>query len=158
MTSEYRSNSSRSQVGFTLIEVLVALTVTVIGLMGLMSLHTTTAKGNRDASRTAEANAIASDTMEALRAMPIDSGAYSVVGKYGALPVVDAEMTAIFGRADVMFTRTLSVEDLSSVSSNLVRLHLEVAWSDGGDDPALTDPQYRHSVAVELIRTRPEVL
>ena len=46
---------ARSQRGFTLLELLITLTVTTIGLIGLLSLHLSVARGNDGASRSAEA-------------------------------------------------------------------------------------------------------
>lgn len=157
--SQSAVRSSKQQAGFTLIEVLVALTVTVIGLMGLLSLHTTTLKGNRDASRTAEATTIAQRTIEEVRTMAIDDGTVnSIVGKYGPISFTDVPMDTAFGRAGITYTRSLSVEELTSISEDLVRIRVVVEWADGGDDPSTVAEIDKHKISLELVRTRQEAL
>ncbi len=155
-------NSARpvpGQAGFTLIEVLIALTVTVVGLMGLLSLHTTTLKGNRDASRSAEATTIAQRTMEEVRAMPIDDGTVSsIVGKYGPISFNNVPMDTAFGRAGIMYTRALTVEELTAVSEDLIRIRVVIEWADGGDDPSTVADIDKHKISLELVRTRQEAL
>ena len=148
----------RSQAGFTLVEVLVALTITVIGLLGLMSIHTTTLHGNRNSSRAAEATTLAQRTMEELRTMTVDGGPGSIVDTYGPLPLTDHFLDTVAGRAGITFKRSFSVEELGSVSSNLVRLHVSVRWADGGDDPDTAPEITRHEMTLELIRTKQELL
>ena len=48
----------KRQAGFTLLEMLITLAVTTIGLTGLLSLHVVTVKGNAASSRAAEAVAV----------------------------------------------------------------------------------------------------
>ena len=57
----------RGQRGFTLIELLITLSVTTIGLIGLLSLHLSIARGNDGASRSAEAEQITATNLESLR-------------------------------------------------------------------------------------------
>lgn len=151
-----------AQGGFTLIELLVALSVTVIGLIGILSLHMATSSGNRIASQTAEATTIAQRTMDELRTMTIDA----IVADHGGTlpfensPILDSEVypNPVPGRAGMQYYRRLSAYDLSSMSTNLVRLRVEVRWTDDGTDPSLIDPDDIHRVSLELIRTRLEAL
>ena len=146
------------QTGFTLVEVLIALTVTVVGLMGLLAMHTTTLRGNRDAGRASEATTIAQQSMESVRALAIDGPSNSITARYGALPFFDVPMDTVLGRAGVVFKPYLSVEALSSVSSDLVRMRIVVEWADGGDDPTSVPAANKHKASLELIRTRQEAL
>lgn len=147
-----------NEAGFTLVEVLIALTVTVVGLMGLLAMHTTTLKGNRDAGRAAEATAIAQQSIEAVRALTIDGATNSIVNDYGTLPFSDVPMDTVFGRAGVVFKPSLSVEELTAVSTDLIRIRVVVWWADGGDDPDSVPVANKHKVSLELVRTRQEVL
>ena len=52
-----RGSGRRGQRGFTLLELLITLSVTTIGLVGLLSLHLSVSRGNDGASRSAEARA-----------------------------------------------------------------------------------------------------
>ncbi len=54
--------------GFTLIEVLVALAILTIGLLGLWSLHISATHGNAFSQRMREATSLANQKMEELRA------------------------------------------------------------------------------------------
>lgn len=152
------SARAADQTGFTLVEVLIALTVTVVGLMGLLAMHTTTLKGNRDAGRAAEATAIAQQSMESVRALAIDGATNSITAKYGIVPFTDVPMDTVFGRAGVVFKPSLSVEELTSVSSDLVRIRVVVEWADGGNDPTSVPDANKHKAALELVRTRQEAL
>lgn len=146
------------QAGFTLVEVLIALVVTVVGLLGLLAMHTTTLKGNRDAGRAAEATAIAQQSVEEVRALAIDGITNSITARYGALPILDVPMNTVLGRANVVFKPKLSVEELTAVSPDLIRIRVVVEWADGGDDPDSSPEENKHKVSLELVRTRQEAL
>ena len=50
-----------------MLELLVTLSITVVGLTGLMSLHVATIRGNESTAKNGEAVAIAQETLEMLR-------------------------------------------------------------------------------------------
>src|SRR4051812_44301745 len=54
--------------GFTLLELLMTLGVTTVGLVGLLSLHLSIARSNDASSRAAEATQIGQGVLESLRA------------------------------------------------------------------------------------------
>jgi len=62
--------------GFTLVEVLVAVLVLSIGLLGLASLQATSLRNNSDASIQTRASYIASDMADRIRANGSQAGAY----------------------------------------------------------------------------------
>jgi len=62
-----RINGHTTEAGFSLIEVLVALTILAIGLLGLALLQTTAIKGNAIASKSSFATQIAQDKLEWFR-------------------------------------------------------------------------------------------
>lgn len=139
--------------GFTLIEILMAMTVTVIGLVGLLSLHMTTIKGNQIAAHSAEATTIAQRLLEELRSRSVDD----IVSEYGALPIEDALMDTVAGKI-ITYTPYLSVKELTGVSEDLVLLRIEVRWADDGADPATVDVRDIHDIVLEIVRTRQEAL
>ena len=63
-----RTGATKGQRGFTLLELLITLSVTTIGLIGLLSLHLSVTRGNDGASRSAEAQQIGAGILEGLRA------------------------------------------------------------------------------------------
>jgi len=62
-----RINGHAPEAGFSLIEVLVALTILAIGLLGLALLQTTAIKGNAIASKSTIATQVAQDKVEWFR-------------------------------------------------------------------------------------------
>ena len=62
-----RPQFARKEGGFNMIEILVAMAVTIIGLAGLLSLSVSVMKGNQGSSRRGEAVRIAKDTIEEIR-------------------------------------------------------------------------------------------
>ncbi|MCG8417321.1 MAG: prepilin-type N-terminal cleavage/methylation domain-containing protein [Proteobacteria bacterium] len=146
-TGNIRLHKRSGQQGFSLLELLIALAVTVVGLAGLMSLHVATMKGNRTAAHTADATTIAQQTMEELRSMSMAE----ITTRHGPLPITGVNnMDTVDGRAGMTFTRDLSVREMSGF---LVMMRIVVNWTEDGSDPATVDEQYRHKVALELIRT-----
>jgi type IV pilus assembly protein PilV len=83
-TSVPRSRKHRSETGFTLIEVLIAVIVLTIGLLGVVSLQITSKRGNNDALQRATATMLAEDMVERIRANP------------GALAAYDAAVNVVF--------------------------------------------------------------
>jgi len=146
----------RDQAGFTLIELLVALSVTVIGLIGLLSLHVSTMKGNRSASRSAEATAIGQQTVEELRGLPVNGVIDSIVSRHGPLPIVDAVLDPVDGRAGMIYSRTLDVTPIPD--TDMVLMRVEVTWADDGADPATAPVELVHTSSFELARSTLEAL
>jgi prepilin-type N-terminal cleavage/methylation domain-containing protein len=150
-----RMRGSRGeQSGFTLVEILVTMTITIIGLTGLLSLHMATIKGNQIASRSAEATTFAQEVIEELRTRTVDS----IIAQYGLLPVNDELIDSPAGRAGMTYTRRLWINELTTMSEDLIRIRVEVSWADDGADPATADESLRHSIALEIVRTRQEKL
>lgn len=145
----------RRQRGFTLLELLITLAVTVIGLTGLLSLYVVTAKGNAATSRSGEGVAVAESTLEELRALSLDE----MYARFGVptLPI-DASLDTVAGRAGVTFQRRVRVEELTAVSTNLVKIRVEVTWTDAGAAAGAAGGKYDHRVSFELIRTASEQL
>src|SRR5687768_15423462 len=63
--------SRSAQHGFTIMELLVALGVTMIGLAGLMTLYSVTARANRGTTVTTDAMEAAAEAVEELRGMSV---------------------------------------------------------------------------------------
>ena len=150
----------RGQRGFTLIELLIVMGVSLFGLAGLMSIYTTTSSGNQSMSKSGEAVEICEETMEELRSMLItdieglvEYGAITAAG-WGPVEFHDGD---VVGRNGVVFARNVSAVE-TAASPSLVRLRVEVQWSDTGNDPETAPANTVHQVAIEMIRTREEAL
>ena len=149
--------------GFTLTELLVAMTVTIIGLAGLLSLHVTTIRGNASASQAAEAVAVAEQALEDIRREPIariETVLYEpITGTEWSGTSSSHLMTPITGRTGQVYQPVVRAVQLTPPS--LVRFRIIVYWMDGGADlplPADLAADADHSIEVQMIRTRVEVL
>jgi prepilin-type N-terminal cleavage/methylation domain-containing protein len=74
--------------GFTILEVMVAISILAVGLMAVFTAQSRSITGNTDANRQTEAMTLAQDKMEELLAVPyedLDEGSFSatVPGGYG---------------------------------------------------------------------------
>ena len=153
------SRRARSQRGFSLIEILVAMTVTIIGLAGLMSLYTTTVQGNSRAARTVMASTVGQQTMEELRSLPVEAPVTGYQGdtlesKLGAIPAVDVPLDDVT-QANTLYKRVVSVDQ---PLANLLRVRVVISWTDEGAAPDTTDERLKHSIVFESIRTRQDLL
>lgn len=148
----------RHQRGFTLLELLVTLGVTVVGLTGLMSLHLAVLRGNESTAKNGEAVAIAQETLELLRAERMEQlyARWSVA----ALPI-DGSLDTVVGRGGITFRRRVQITELPAASVDLIKIRVMVAWSDDNANGAGTGTGaasiYDHQVSLELIRTRQEL-
>jgi prepilin-type N-terminal cleavage/methylation domain-containing protein len=169
-------SSRRGERGFTITELLVALTVTVIGLAGLLSLHVTTVRGNASASRALEAVSIAEESLEILRSKPLGD----IEAQYGAATTTeeyyywdgddgdDAPPTnfgpaVITGRAGQQYRRVFRIAAPDATQPNLIRITAEVLWNENapaplGTDAADTATIAEHRLRIETVRTRIEAL
>jgi prepilin-type N-terminal cleavage/methylation domain-containing protein len=148
------------QRGFTLLELLITLSVTTIGLVGLVALHLSIARGNDGASRSAEAQQITVNRLESLRAQRLGDLMQALTGDSRARPPAAPATTppvtfTVAGRANMTYTVTATATTLSSVSSSLVKIRVVTIWAEDGGTPGV-NPALDHSLALEVIRTREE--
>ncbi len=147
--------------GFTITELLVALTVTVIGLAGLLSLHVTTVRGNSSASHASEAIVGAEQVMEDLRQITVPA----IETQWGTIATAESTgvriTPSVFGRTGTEYVPVLFTSEVVG-QPNLVRLRLRVYWMDGG--AAIPSPLANiisssdHSIELQMLRTRVEIL
>ncbi len=157
---------ARRQSGFSLIEIMIAMVVSLIGLAGLMSLYVTTSKSNQRATNLVVASTVAQQTMEELRSMPLFP---PMVGYQGptiqsefGIPVTDFRILPdIVRHANTSYRRFVTVEPLAPISpslNDLFRVRIVVAWSDDGADETTADTRLQHRAVLETIRTRQDLL
>ena len=145
----------RGQRGFTLLELLITLAVTVIGLTGLLQLYTVTSKGNATTSRSGEAVAVAESALEEMRTLSLTD----MYTKFGVTTLpIDANLNTVAGRAGVTFNRHVRIEEMTATSTNLMKIRVEVTWTDNGAAAGAAGGIYDHRVSFELIRTLSELL
>jgi type II secretory pathway pseudopilin PulG len=159
----------RSEAGFTLLELLMTLGVTTVGLIGLLALHLSLVRGNDGASRAAEATQLGQATLESLRAArTVRDMAELLTGDHDAQPPIDVpwcrrsesnavEATAV-GRNGLAYRCRVVVVAPSAAAPGLWRVRVEIGWTEDGAAPGAQGGTLDHLIAVELIRTREEAL
>ncbi len=148
-----RAAALRGQRGFTVIEVLITLAVTLIGLGGLMTLHHVISEGTATAGRMAEASSVAEAALEEVRRAPFAT----LEAQLGPAPI-DVELEQARGRGERVYGRHLTIEAIDSVSADLFRVRIEVTWSDDGAVAGAEDGIHDHTFVLETFRTRQESL
>jgi prepilin-type N-terminal cleavage/methylation domain-containing protein len=146
------------QRGFTLLELLITLSVTTIGLIGLLSLHLSVARGNDGASRSAEAQQIGAGILEGLRSQSAPGMLAALSCAIPPPPTCTAPEFTVAGRAGMTFTVARSVTALAGASSNLWRVRVVTSWAEDGATLGSNGGQLDHSLALEVIRTVEEDL
>ncbi|MBD3170797.1 MAG: prepilin-type N-terminal cleavage/methylation domain-containing protein [candidate division Zixibacteria bacterium] len=108
----------KNQEGYTLIEVLMAMIIFTIGLLGLAPMMVTSMTGNSFANDLTTANIIASDYIENLK----------TVGTFSPMPFIETT-----NNVEGKFTRQTRIDNNStdgSVPSGLYRIAVTVNWTD----------------------------
>lgn len=119
MTISLKSIRVKSK-GFTLIEVLVALVVLSITLLGIASLMATTSKYNAAGGRLTEAVTFAQDRLEELRITPWDK--------------INTDNDAILGSTGINYARNWNViPNVAPPDETLKTVNITVNWNDGVD-------------------------
>lgn len=98
-----RKRSSRSQQGFTLVEILVAVVVLAIGLLGLAGLQANSLKFNNSAYQRSVASMMAYDMLDRIRANRdgLIAGNYNAHGPAGSFPADPGCITTGCSTTDV---------------------------------------------------------
>ncbi|MEJ7601831.1 MAG: prepilin-type N-terminal cleavage/methylation domain-containing protein [Kofleriaceae bacterium] len=150
--------SPRRQRGFTLLELLITLAVTTIGLVGLLSLHLSIARGNDNASRASEAQQLANQTLESLRAQRTAEMMTTLTGSPATVPPIDVTMSSVAGRAGMTYRRRVMVTILNAASTSLWLIRVEASYTEDGGAAGANGGALDHTLAAELIRTVEEAL
>jgi prepilin-type N-terminal cleavage/methylation domain-containing protein len=158
-----RQRTARQR-GFSLIEILIAMVVAIIGLAGLLSLHITTVQGNSRATRSVTASTIAHQTMEELRSLPVQPPFVGYLGptlqsQFG-IPCTDIALPPVTGQDNTSYARRVSlrVVDPGGPLQNLLIVRVEVIWADQGAAATTTNSRLRHEVMLESMRTVQDIL
>lgn len=150
--------AGRRQRGFTLLELLITLSVTTIGLIGLLALHLSIARGNDGASRAAEAEQITVTALESLRAQSPTGMMKTLTGNSATLPPVTALPYTVLGRNNQPYSVTRSVTALTAASPSLWLIRIVTSWGEEGAAIGLPGAPLNHTFALEVIRTIEEQL
>lgn len=148
---KHRPGRRRQQSGFTMVELLITLVVTVFGLMGAMALHASLARGNENAGRTNEATSVATQVVESLRGARSADMMQDLTGSSTTLPPVDVTgYTTVLGRNGMSYTLDVHVAEVTG-QPNLWRIRVEVKWTDDNSTA-------QRMIPFEVVRTMQEAL
>jgi type IV pilus assembly protein PilV len=121
LTPDGRRPAALRQCGFTLVEVLVALVVLAIGLLGVASLQITSKRGNLEAQQRALAVLMAEDLLERMRTNTGALGTYAGAGAGGVLDltggvptVADADVPNCFKDDSDVGVVNCSITDMAT--------------------------------------------
>lgn len=149
---------ARGPRGFTLLELLITLSVTTIGLIGLLALHLSIARGNDGASRAAEAEQITATALEELRGQSARTMMKTLTGNSLAVPPATATAYTVQGRNGLSYSVTRSVTALTATSSSLWLVRVSTSWGEEGAAIGSAGDPLTHTIALEVIRTIEEQL
>ena len=129
-------NKATRQQGFTLIEILVAVVVLVVGVLGVVALEVTSKRGTFDALQRSTATSLAEDILERMRANPeaVRANTYNVELGEG---LVAAPATDCIGINANCSAAQLAAFDLYQFEQRLLG---EEADADGAAVGGLVEP------------------
>ncbi|MBE0595778.1 MAG: prepilin-type N-terminal cleavage/methylation domain-containing protein [Desulfuromonadales bacterium] len=113
-----RKQITSSQAGFTLVEILIAMTIFAFGMLAVATLQITALTGNSAARGVTEANALAQNKLEELQSIPFDD----VNGSAGP------ETISHYGKA---YALSWTVDDDLPVAG-LKTIAVTVQWQEKG--------------------------
>jgi type IV pilus assembly protein PilV len=111
MTIFSQQQPMKSQTGFTLVEVLIAVVILAVGLLGLAGLQTTGLSNNQSAYNRSQATQLAYDIADRMRSNPTAAASY-VVGSPSTCPTGDNPCTACTTAANSCTPAQLAQRDL----------------------------------------------
>ncbi len=118
-----------AQAGFTLIEVMIAILLTAIAVMGIVGLITVETRDASAARHTTEAAVLGEGQMESLRTQ-----ALAVSGTGADTVAVDAQ--GMTGTSNSIYTRSWSW----TVGTTYITYQVSVSWMDDGGSAVTTCP------------------
>lgn len=110
--------SSRNSAGFTLIEVMVAIVILMIGALGLLQVVATSYKTNMQNQRREDVNRVAEEVMTNMRAQPFEA-------TFAAVTTVTSKIRG--GATNYRVTR-----NVSDITANVSKRYaVDVRWAYG---------------------------
>lgn len=122
----------RQQQGFSLVEVLIALVIMSVGMLGIAGLYVQSLQAGRTSMLRHHAVTLAGDVADRIRANPRAGVAYEGDGLDGncVSGVVDCDEIAMAGH-DILLWKQQAVDSLPDGDVN-------ITFDDGGDPPVYT--------------------
>lgn len=137
------------QRGFTMVELMVTLVISVFMLMGMLGLNVVFSRGTVSANQTQEAVVVGQRVIEELRSRRTSDFLTAVGGNASsALPLTRDGYLTTTGRSGTSYTADVEV---TAVSTTLWRIRVVVSWTE--------EPSARtRELPFELLRPSAEAL
>ena len=155
--SKKQAPNFRSHSGFSLVEVLIALVVTSVGMLGIAGLYVESLQAGRTSSFRVNAVALASDVADRIRANPTAGSDYQLVGGNNncVLGNVDCTPTQMAAN-DIDLWQTQADDTLPNGTVVITfddtvepsTYTIDVSWDEAGE---ATRPSY--SIVIPVIGT-----
>ena len=146
----------RAEGGFTLVELLVTLAVTVIGMAGLFGVFTATTRGNASARESSEALGLCQGAADEIKSFTVAEmeamAAYGVIDATGWGPRPYHEGPVV-GATGATFVRDVWARALDQ---DLVWVKVTVSWASEGATLGAEGGLHDHALALEMLRSRGE--
>ena len=113
--------------GFSLIEVLIGLTLLAIGLLAIAGLQVTSVRGNFFSNNLMQATYVAQDRLEFLKNISYTDGALNT----GNHPNGTVRIPDLPG--GIIFNRSYNVTTVNDPNGNYLIIDYIVTWNDGVD-------------------------
>ena len=110
-----------NQNGFTLLELLIALTILTIGLLGLAGLHIAAIQGNVSCFKISTATAVAQERIEELKALDATDPALSAGAHADDCSVIQCVIQGI------TYNRSYTIQDNTPISGTST-ITLTITW------------------------------
>lgn len=121
-----RASERRAEAGFTMIEVMVAMLLTALAVMGIIAMFMSSTQSTDLARHTTEATVLAQDKIEFLRTQG------AAVAQSGTDTALDDRGVTGSG----IYTRTWT--ETVSASADYATISVSVTWYDGGVQHTVT--------------------
>lgn len=142
MNRQLELSQARRQRGLTLIEVLVALVIFAIGLLGVAALYLDTLRGSRSALYRQQAVALAADMADRIRATNRPGCTPAPPATNCGFTVGDADWTAAVAAQLPEGAFTVNQEPVGAIPpagfDRLQRFTITITWTEPGQDTAST--------------------
>lgn len=135
------SRRDRSERGFTVIEVMIALLVLLLGMAGILTLQLTSVEATSFSRHATEATVLAEDKMEELRTVPLSA----LVPGSDPEPV---DSRGFSGVSQAIYTRSWSVRP-----GPVTEIAVTVAWMEKGEKKS-EDASEAYVIRLETGRKR----
>jgi type IV pilus assembly protein PilV len=128
----------RSEAGFTLLELLIAMTILAVGLLATLNMQTTAMQANGFAQRTSSATAVARAAMDELISRPSSDAIFQTAQAAAAFDL-DQQTAALTQTVQgIVFSASITVTPNATVDAVAITGLTQVALTVTGSDRTVT--------------------